>query len=213
MLDHQLIHRHFKSSDPILATVVQQIGPVTLKPQRDRFKTLVRSIISQQISTAAARTIRERLETHVGAKNLRPEVIVKLPVDELRSLGLSGQKAGYILDLATKCADGTIRLSKLGRMADEDVIEELIQIRGIGRWSAQMFLIFSLGRLDVFPPDDLGVRAAIRQLYGFEKLPDKTECLVIGERWRPYASIGSWYCWRYIERQRMQPARSERCRP
>jgi len=117
----------------------------------------------------------------------------------LRTVGLSRQKASYILDLAQKCNDGTVRLSRLGRMADDDIIAELTQVKGIGRWSAQMFLIFSLGRLDVFPHDDLGVRTAIRRLYRFDDLPSKDECLAIGERWRPYSSIGSWYCWRFLE--------------
>jgi DNA-3-methyladenine glycosylase II len=202
MVDHQRIHRHFKSSDPVLAKVVKQVGPVTLKPERDRFKILVRSIISQQISTAAARTIRLRLEQSLQPAGISPPAVVALTVDQLRSVGVSRQKASYIVDLAQKCSDGTVELSRLGRKTDEQIIEELTQVKGIGRWSAQMFLIFGLGRLDVFPHDDLGVRTAIRHLYGFEELPKKDECLVIGERWRPYASIGSWYCWRFLEHNR-----------
>ncbi len=199
MVDHRLIHRHFKTADPVLAGVVKQVGPVTLKPQRDRFKLLVRSIISQQISTAAARTIRLRLEESLGSAGVRPETVARLSIEQLRTVGVSRQKASYIVDLANKCHDGTVQLSRLGRMTDEGVIDELTQVKGIGRWSAQMFLIFGLGRLDVFPHDDLGVRSAIRRLYGFAELPDKNECLAIGDRWRPYASIGSWYCWRFLE--------------
>lgn len=199
MVDHRLIHRHFKSADPVLAAVIQQVGPVTLKPQRDRFKLLVRSIISQQISTAAARTIRERLETALKPAGVRPETVAHLSVEQLRALGVSRQKASYLLDLADKCADGTVRLSAIGRMSDEDVITELTQVKGIGRWSAQMFLIFSLGRLDVFPHDDLGVRNAIRRMYRLKELPGKDQCLEIGNLWRPYATIGSWYCWRFLE--------------
>ena len=199
MIEHRIIHRHFKAADAVLAGVIQQVGPVTLKPQRDRFGILVRSIISQQISTAAARTIRSRLEQYLAQDGIRPESIGRLSVDQLRTVGVSRQKASYILDLAQKCNDGTVRLSRLGRLADDDIIAELTQVKGIGRWSAKMFLIFSLGRLDVFPHDDLGVRTAIRRLYRFDELPSKDECLEIGERWRPYSSIGSWYCWRFLE--------------
>jgi len=199
MIDHRIIHRHFQAADPVLAGVVKQVGPVTLKPQRDRFKLLVRSIISQQISTAAARTIRLRLEQSLEPAGVRPETVARLSIEKLRSVGVSRQKAGYIVDLADKCRDGTVRLSQLGRMTDEGVIDELTRVKGIGRWSAQMFLIFGLGRLDVFPHDDLGVRTAIRRLYGFAELPDKNECLTIGNCWRPYASLGSWYCWRFLE--------------
>lgn len=200
MLDHKLVQRHFQRVDPVMLAVVREAGPVTLKPQRDRFKTLVRSIISQQISTAAARTIRERLEARLKPDGgVRPETLARLTIEQLREVGVSRQKASYILDLANKCRDGDVQLSRLGRLPDEDVIAELTQVKGIGRWSAQMFLIFSLGRLDVFPHDDLGVRSAIRGLYGLNAMPNKDECLKIGERWRPYASIGSWYCWRYLE--------------
>jgi DNA-3-methyladenine glycosylase II len=205
MIDHQTVHRHFKSSDPILAGVVKQVGPMTLKPQRDRFRLLVRSILSQQISTAAARTIRLRLEELLGPAGVRPETIAAFSVEQLRTVGVSRQKASYLLDLAQKCGDGSVRLSRVGRMTDEQVIDELTQVKGIGRWSAQMFLIFSLGRLDVFPHDDLGVRTAIRRLYRFDEMPGKAACLEIGQRWRPYASIGSWYCWRFLE-QAPKPA-------
>jgi DNA-3-methyladenine glycosylase II len=201
MIDHRLIHRHFRKSDPILASVVKQVGPVTLKPERDRFKMLVRSIISQQISTAAARTIRRRLEQSLKPAGILPETMACQTVESLRAVGVSRQKAGYMIDLAQKCSDGTVQLSRLGRLSDEAIIEQLTQVKGIGRWSAQMFLIFGLGRLDVFPHDDLGVRTAIRRLYSLPELPGKQECLAIGERWRPYATIGSWYCWRFLERK------------
>jgi DNA-3-methyladenine glycosylase II len=198
-IDHRTIQRHFRRADPILAKVIQQVGPVTLKPQRDRFKMLVRSILSQQISVGAARSIRLRLETHLRPSGVRPEAIARLSVEQLRTVGVSRQKAGYLLDLAQKCGDGTVRLGRLGRMDDEQVIEELIQVRGIGRWSAHMFLIFALGRPDVFPLDDFGVRSAIRRLYELEDVPAKDVVLEIGNRWRPYASIGSWYCWRFLD--------------
>jgi DNA-3-methyladenine glycosylase II len=199
MFDHRTIRRHFKTADPVLAGVIVRVGPMTLKPQRDRFRLLVRSIISQQISTAAARTIRQRLEEHLGDTGVRPESVARLSIAQLRTLGVSRQKASYLLDLAEKCKDGTVRLARLGRMSDEAIIEELTQVKGIGRWSAQMFLIFGLGRPDVFPHDDLGVRSAIRRMYALREMPERDELLEIGARWRPYATAGSWYCWRFLE--------------
>ncbi|WP_164102434.1 DNA-3-methyladenine glycosylase family protein [Candidatus Laterigemmans baculatus] len=199
MLDHPSIDRHFASNDSVLAEVIRQVGPCTLRPRRDRFRTLVGSIISQQISTSAARTIRARFEAHLKPAKVSPESVARLTLDELRALGLSRQKASYLLDLAAKCSDGTVRLSRIGRYSDEEIIEELTQVKGIGRWSAQMFLIFGLRRLNVFPADDLGVRTAIRRLYGLDALPSSGESHEIGRRWQPYASIGAWYCWRFLE--------------
>lgn len=199
MLDHKEIHRHFKRADPIIEGVIKQVGPFTLKPQRDRFKLLVRSILSQQVSMAAAKSIWARLENAVEPGGLRPEVISRFTPEKLRESGISRQKAGYLLDLAEKCSAGTVRLSRLGRMSDEAVIEELVKVKGIGRWSAQMFLIFALGRPDVFPYDDFGLRSALLRLYDLKELPKRDVCLPIGERWRPYSSIATWYCWRYLE--------------
>lgn len=184
-----------------MAEVIERVGPFSLRPRRDRFRVLVGSILSQQISTAAARTIRARLEMALAPDGVRPRAILGLSIDQLRTLGVSRQKAGYLHDLAQKCDDGTVELSRLGRLTDEAIIDQLIQIKGIGRWSAQMFLIFGLVRLDVFPPDDLGVRSAIGRLYGFDELPKPAQCQAVGARWRPYASVGSWYCWRYLEQK------------
>ena len=195
-------HHHFRRADPTLHGVIRQVGPCTLRPHRNRFGMLVRSIISQQISLAASRTIRERLEKLVAPRSLVPEAIAALSFDQLRGVGLSRQKATYISDLAHKVADGTVPLARLGRLSDEEVIEALTQVNGIGRWTAQMFLIFSLGRPDVFPVDDLGVRMAIADLYRLSERPAKEDLLAIGRRWSPYASIGSWYCWRYLDRRK-----------
>jgi len=195
-------HRHFRRHDPTLHGVVRLIGPYTLKPQRNRFGMLVRSIISQQISTAAARTIRQRLEDLLGDAGLAPAAIAALDGDQLRSVGLSKQKAAYISDLAHKVAEGSVPLARMGRWSDEQVIETLTQVKGIGRWTAQMFLIFSLGRQDVFPVDDLGVRVAMARLYNLGDKPSQDDLHDIGRRWSPFATVGSWYCWRYLEHQR-----------
>jgi DNA-3-methyladenine glycosylase II len=153
---------------------------------------------------AAARSIYARLEAKAGPAGITPQSLAALELTELRSAGLSPQKASYIADLAHKVADERVRLDRLGRLGDERVIEELVQVKGIGRWTAQMFLIFALGRPDVFPVDDLGVRGAIQKLYGFAEMPTREECLAIGSRWSPFATVGAWYCWRYLDLVRAQ---------
>jgi len=190
---------HFRRRDPIMARAIERVGPFTLKPTRDRFAMLVRSIISQQISTSAARSILARVTTLMGDNGIQPLTLQKLSAEQLRAAGVSPQKIGYLKDLAEKVSSGAVRLDRIGRRADEQVIEELTQVKGIGRWTAQMFLIFSLGRPDVFPHDDLGVRAAIKRLYGLDEMPDKQTSLAIGSRWTPYSSVASWYCWRVLE--------------
>jgi DNA-3-methyladenine glycosylase II len=179
--------------------LMKKVGPFTLKPRRDRFRTLVGSIISQQISGKAAASIHARLKQRVAPERISPESLIRLSPDELRKVGISPQKAKYLLDLATRVASGELRLQRLSQMEDEEVIEALIQVKGIGVWTAQMFLLFSLGRLDVFPHDDLGVRVAIRNLYGLDDLPDKHISHRIATPWRPYASIATWYCWRSLD--------------
>ena len=182
-----------------MKSLIRRVGPFRMKLRRDRFKTLVRSIISQQISTAAARGILGRLNELVAAEGLTPQTILRLDVDALRGVGVSRQKANYLLDLAEKTKNGQVRLNLLGRRGDEEAIEELVQIKGVGRWTAQMLLIFSLGRLDVLPCDDLGIRSAMRSLYDLEQLPSPTACSEVAEPWRPYASVACWYCWRSLD--------------
>ncbi len=190
---------HLKRRDAVLRQVIVDVGPYTLKRDTNGFRMLVRSIISQQISTGAARSIRTRLETLVGTKRLPADRINLLSIEQLRSVGVSPQKAGYLLDLSKKTLDGTIRFRSFAKLSDEAIIEQLIQVKGIGRWTAQMYLIFSAGRADVFPHDDLGIRSALRDLYELPDLPDKETSHRIAEFWRPYASIASWYCWRSID--------------
>ncbi len=197
-----IARRHLKRSDPVMRGMIDDVGPCTLRPHRDRFGMLVRSIISQQISTSAARSIRERLVALVAPNAVTPESLLAFKIEQLRAVGLSPQKAAYMHDLALKASDGTVNLRTIGRRSDEEVIDQLIQVKGIGRWTAQMFLIFSLGRIDVFPHDDLGVRIAIRDRYGLVDLPDKQTSCKIAAAWSPYATIASWYCWRSLVRSR-----------
>ena len=191
--------RHLRAADPVMKAIIDAVGPYTLRFERDRFAMLVRSIVSQQISTSAARAIRKRLQDVAGPAGLTAANLARFSLDELRSVGLSPQKAAYVADLSAKVNDGTVDLRRIGRLTDEQVVDQLTEIKGIGRWTAQMFLIFSLGRPDVFPHDDLGVRTAIRDRYGLTDLPDKEMSHAIAAPWRPYASVASWYCWRTLD--------------
>src|SRR5262245_60461786 len=191
--------RHLRRADPIMRDVIRRAGPFTLQLRNDRFQALVVSIISQQISSKAARAIREKLMARFAPEPMSPEAVSRLGLEDLRAVGLSKQKASYILDLAERVLSGQLQLNRMGRLSDDEIIDSLVEVKGIGVWTAQMFLIFSLGRLDVFPHSDFGVRTAIRNLYGLEELPNRDTSHRIAEAWRPYASIGAWYCWRSLE--------------
>jgi len=197
--DIQQALRHLRRADPVMRDVIRRAGAFKLKPHRNRFRALVFSIVSQQISSRAAAAIRARLVEYIKPEQVSAQSIARLTPEELRSVGMSPQKTAYLLDLASRVARRELRLDRMARMTDEDVIEALIQVKGIGVWTAQMFLIFSLGRLDVFPHGDLGVRSAIRNLYGLDELPNKEVSHQIATPWRPYASVASWYCWRSLE--------------
>jgi DNA-3-methyladenine glycosylase II len=191
--------KHLRKSDPILRDVIRRAGPYGLKLKRDRFQALIYSILAQQISGKAAQAMRKKLEDLAGPEGLTPSRLSTLSLDDLRGAGLSKQKASYILDLSQRVHAGTLALERLARCSDDTVIESLVEVKGIGVWTAHMFLIFSLGRLDVLPHGDYGVRTAIQKLYGLDELPDRETCHRIAEPWRPYASIASWYCWRSLE--------------
>lgn len=188
---------HLSAADERLKWLIEQAGPFTLKIDRDRYSMLVRSILSQQISTKAARAIRLKLEAAVGG--LSPAAIHAATEATLRGAGLSNQKVTYLRDLTAHVMDGRLELDRLHRLDDESVIEQLIAVKGIGRWTAQMFLMFSLGRLDIFPHDDLGIRSSMRTLYALEELPGKAQCLELAAPWRPYSTIASWYIWRVAD--------------
>ena len=190
---------HLPGADPILGDLIQRVGPFTLKLHRDRYEILVRSILSQQISTKAARAIRLKLQAATATNRITPENIDALTEVQLRAAGLSGQKVAYLRDLTDAVRSQRIRLDRIGRKSDEDVIAELIQVKGIGEWTAQMFLMFSLGRMDVFPHGDLGLRASLKELYRLEELPGKAASLQLAQPWRPFASVATWYAWRLAD--------------
>ena len=191
--------RHLRSADRVLRCIIDTVGPCQLRRERNRLRALVRSIISQQISTSAARTIQQRLEALIAPREFTAENLAKLTPRRLRSAGLSPQKAGYVAELARQTAAGKLPLNQLGRLSDERVIQSLLKIKGIGRWTAQMFLISSLGRPDVLPYDDLGIRSAIRREFHLEQLPDKSTCEKIAQPWRPYTTVACWYLWRSLD--------------
>ena len=191
--------KHLRRRDKVLKDIIDEVGPFTLKLKTDRFGALVSSIISQQISGSAARSIHRRLTELIAPQKISPEALAPLTPVQLRTAGISPQKASYLLDLAQKVQTGEVRLKKLTRLTDAEVVAELIQVKGIGEWTAQMLMMFSLGRLDVFPHNDLGIRTALKNLYGLADLPDKQTSHAIATPWRPYATIASWYCWRSLE--------------
>jgi DNA-3-methyladenine glycosylase II len=190
---------HLRKNCRHLKGVIDAVGPFTLKLRRDRFESLVRAIVWQQISGKAATSIFNKLLEQLDEGRVAPETLLALTPEQFRTAGISPQKLKYLCDLATKVNAGEVRLAKIGRMTDDAVVAELTQVLGVGEWTAQMFLIFTLGRLDVFPHADLGIRSAIRKLHGLDDLPDKTLSHQLAEPWRPYASVASWYLWRSLD--------------
>lgn len=188
--------RHLARRDAVLKALIRQVGPCTLWHQPNHFFLLARAIVSQQISTKAAESIGARLAKAAGRRGITPKGILALSEETLRSAGLSAAKTRYVHDLAEKVHSGEVPLDALHELEDEEVIQRLIVIKGIGRWTAEMFLIFSLGRLDVLPVDDLGLRAGVMKQYGLAELPKKADLIERGEPWRPYRSIATWYLWR-----------------
>jgi len=183
--------------EPNFRAIVESVGPADLRrgrPRRTHFAELVRAICYQQLAGAAAGTIHGRLEVALGATT--PEAVLATSVTELRAAGLSANKAASIRDLAEKVLTGEVELDRVARLSDDRIVEELTLVRGIGRWTAEMFLMFQLGRLDVWPVDDLGVRKGYGVLFGFASAPSARELQPLGESLRPYRSVAAWYCWR-----------------
>ena len=192
---HARACRHLRKCDPILDVLIAAVGPCTLEPGGDPFTILVRSIVAQLISTAAARTIYGRLEAAVGA-GMTPAAVVALGHDDIRKQGLSSAKSQGVLDLAARSLDGRLALDRLAEMDNAEILTQLVAVRGIGVWTAEMFLIFGVGRPDVLPVGDFGLRAGVQTMYALEALPNAAEVRRIAEPWSPYRSIATWYMWR-----------------
>lgn len=189
--------------DAKLAAVIERVGPCTLLPRKEgtHFGHLARNIIYQQLSGSAAATIHGRFAALVGgdAQAPDPHAILSLDEDTLRGCGLSVAKVRAVQDLARHVVDDRLPLHALGEMSDEEIIAALVPVRGIGPWTAQMFLMFRLGRPDVLPVLDLGVRKGAQRIYRTRALPDATRLTKIARNWRPWASVASWYCWRVLD--------------
>jgi DNA-3-methyladenine glycosylase II len=206
-MSHTAAIRHLKRVDPVLRRIIERVGPYTPKKrvQPNRFRALVEAIIYQQLAFPAARTILGRFvalyATRPGkpAKFPTPDQVLATSRRRMRSVGLSRQKIAYIRDIAARVKSGALPLARLGRMKDEDVVACLTAVKGIGRWTAEMFLMFSLGHPDVLPVGDLGVQHAVRIAYRLRGIPNEKKFNEIGEAWRPHRSIATWYLWRSRE--------------
>jgi len=197
-------------ADKHLAKIIRRAGPYTLpfEKMESPFQALLRAIVNQQLSGKAAATILGRVEALCNVRcKPRPADIIELSDDALRGAGLSRAKVAAVKDLAAKTIDGTVpTLARLQKMADAEILDRLVQVRGIGVWSVEMLLIFRLGRPDVLPVSDLGVRRGFMLTYGHEEMPAPKHLLEHGERWRPYRSVASWYLWRAVDLERAKKA-------
>ncbi len=191
--------QHLKKSDPVIAAIIQRVGPFKLQYREPVFETLVRSIVYQQLSGRVASVIFARLHAAAGEERITPAGIMKLRPARMRKLGLSGQKTLYIRELAKHTKRGSVVFEALPGFDDAAVIEHLTRVKGIGVWTAHMFLIFALRRNDVLPVGDLGIRSAMKKAYGLDDLPKPPEMEKIAAAWKPYTSVACWYLWRSLE--------------
>jgi DNA-3-methyladenine glycosylase II len=198
---HRTSVTYLKRADPVLARVIERVGSCRFEPraQGTHFHALLRSIVYQQLSGKAAGTILDRVLALYGGRYPRPAQLLATPEEALRQAGLSRQKLTYLRDLATKVHTGEVPLGRVRRLSDDEIITHLTHVKGIGRWTAQMFLMFRLGRPDVLPELDLGIQTAIQRAYDLPKRPAPTDVLRIGAAWRPHATIAAWYLWRSLE--------------
>lgn len=194
--------RHLAKADPVLSRLMKRAGPFTLQTRRmhNPFEVLARNIVFQQLHGSAAEAIHGRLVGLFGGGRLRPREILEAPEEALRGVGLSGAKTAALKDLAARTLDGTVpTLARLKRMEDEEIVARLTQVRGIGRWTVEMLLMFRLGRPDVLPVGDFAVRKGFMVAYGLAEMPKPKEIERHAEAWRPYRSVASWYMWRALE--------------
>lgn len=197
---------HLQGADPVLGALVTAHGRLDREARTrgrpaDAYGALLRAIVGQQLSTKAARTIYERLIALYGGDTPAPEEILATDPQELRGVGLSGAKASYLGSLARHVVDGSLELDRLTELGDQEVMAQLVAVKGLGPWTAHMFLLFHLGRPDILPVGDLGVRRAVQLAYGLDDLPSPTELERIAQPWRPYRSLASLYLWRSLDNE------------
>ena len=200
-MDYRRAVTHLKRADRRLAAVIADVGPCRFvtRAEGTHFEAVARAIVYQQLSGKAAGTIHRRFHGLYGDRAPEPRELLATPDDELRSAGLSRQKIGYLRDLADRVATGDVPLERIETVGDEEAIAALTRVKGVGRWTAQMFLMFRLGRPDVLPELDLGVQNAIQLAYGLKKRPAPKDVLRIGAPWGPWRTIASWYLWRSLD--------------
>jgi DNA-3-methyladenine glycosylase II len=190
--------RHLSRADRVLRRLIRQIGPCLLAPRPQHFAVLCDSIIAQQLSAMVAEAIFARFAALFPGKNPTPRAVLRTPLPRLRQAGLSRQKAGYLKDLAAAFLDGRIPRRLIARGSNEELIAALRSVHGIGRWTAEMFLMFSLNRLDVMPVDDLGIQKAIQRCYGLRRLPSAATIRRLAKPWHPYETVSCWYLWQSL---------------
>ena len=196
MAEHAI---RFLKQDQRLAKIIDLVGDFEIKRRNNHFATLVEAIISQQLAGAAAGAIMRRFKK-LYPRFPKPIQVLNTKDSKLRSVGLSKMKVGYLKDLAKKIESGDLKIRTLSKMGDEEIIAQLIQVKGIGRWTAEMFLIFSCGRLDVLPVGDLGLRKGVQLAFSLPELPKPKEVEEIGMRWKPYRSVATWYLWKSLQK-------------
>jgi DNA-3-methyladenine glycosylase II len=199
-----VIIKYLSQTDPCLGKIIRSVGDFSIKICKDPFQSLVESIIYQQLAGSAARVIYSRFIKYYNNDNSRPflpEQILSTPNSVFRStIGLSNKKIEYIKDLSAKVIERKLDVSTLHKLPDEEIIAQLIQVKGIGRWTAEMFLIFCLGRLDILPVTDLGIRKAMQKTYSLSELPKPAEMLSIAQPWKPYRTVATWYLWKSLSK-------------
>jgi DNA-3-methyladenine glycosylase II len=205
---YERARRHLMRRDPRLGAAIKRIGACALaeRQRKDHLTALAGAIVSQQLSTKAAATIFARFSALFPDGAFRAADIAGVSDADLRGVGLSGQKVGYLRDLSARIADGRLDLDALEMLEDAVVIERLMTVKGFGRWTAEMFLMFRLHRPDVLPAGDLGIVNAVQRLYGLRKRPDAKRILKIGDVWRPYRSVASWYLWQTLKNEPLSTA-------
>jgi DNA-3-methyladenine glycosylase II len=192
--------RHIRKHDPVLGKIVQKVGPIDFELDERHYEALVGSIIYQQLAGSAARAILDRFKKLYDRKIPNPEQYLSTDENKLRASGLSPQKISYIRDLCERIVNGSLDLASMARLSDEEAVEKLDAVRGVGRWTAEMFLLFVLGRKDVLPVDDLGVQKAVKRIYHLRKLPSREKFEKLARNWHPYCSIATMYLWRSGEK-------------
>lgn len=191
---------NFLKKDPDLYPIICKVGKFQIKITKNHYQSLVEAIITQQLSGAAAKSIIRKFRAIYGSRFPKPIDVIKTRNLELQRSGLSKMKINYIKDLSKKIESKEINLRKLCKMNDEDIIQQLIQIKGIGRWTAEMFLIFSLGRLDVLPVGDLGLKKGIAHAFSLDELPEISKIQALAQQWKPYRTVATWYLWKSLQK-------------